>query len=137
LSALSDLRSSTLVGRTEEVAHCSGLLASADGAGLVITGAAGVGKTRLATEVLRAAEDAGYATTRVTATEAGGAIPLGPFVHLLPTEANSPPLHLLRAARAQLSERDDGRPLALLVDDAHLRPSRRVRPPIVALTFKL
>ena len=98
------------------------LRAPGGGGGIVITGAAGVGKTRLGTEVVRAAEDAGYAAVRVTATEAGRAIPLGAFAHLLPADADSAAtlLELLRLARAAIATREDGRPVALLVDDAHL-----------------
>jgi DNA-binding CsgD family transcriptional regulator len=110
-----------LVGRSEELAFCEALLARRDASGVVIAGAAGVGKTRLASEVLAAAEAAGYATVRATATEAGRAIPLGPFAQLLPAEADAAaPLHLLRLARAEITERENGRPVALLVDDAHL-----------------
>jgi hypothetical protein len=94
-----------LVGRGEELAFCRALLARQDGTGLVVAGAAGVGKTRLATEVLRAAEDMGYAAVRVTATDAARAIPLGPFAHLLPANADSAaaPLHLLRLVRATIA----------------------------------
>ena len=90
--------------------------------GIVLTGAAGVGKTRLAAEVVRAAEDSGFAAVRVTATEAGHAIPLGAFAHLLPADADTAPtlLEHLRLARAAIATREDGRPVALLVDDAHL-----------------
>ena len=48
-----------LVGRNEELAFCEELLTRRDATGLVVTGAAGVGKTRLATEMLGAAEASG------------------------------------------------------------------------------
>jgi DNA-binding CsgD family transcriptional regulator len=117
-----DPRRWPLIGRSEEFAFCQALLARREGTGIVVTGAAGVGKTRLATEVLRAAEDAGYAAVRVTATVAGRAIPLGPLAHLLPADADTAPtlLHLLHLARTAVARREDGRPVALLVDDAHL-----------------
>ena len=111
-----------LIGRGEELAFCTALLTRREASGVVVTGAAGVGKTRLATEVVRAAEDAGYASVRVTATEAGRAIPLGPFAHLLPAEADTAAtlLQLLRLARAAITDGSDGRAVVLLVDDAHL-----------------
>ena len=111
-----------LIGRSEEVDFCRTRFARRKPSGIVVTGAAGVGKTRLAAEALRAAEDAGYAAVRVTATEAGRAIPLGPFAHLLPADADTSAtlLQLLRLARAAIAVREDGRPVALLVDDAHL-----------------
>lgn len=119
---IADLRRWPLVGRDEELAFCSAVFGRRDRTGIVVRGAAGVGKTRLATEVVRAAESAGYATARVTATAAGRAIPLGPFAHLLPPDADTATslLQLLRLARAAITEREDGRPVALLVDDAHL-----------------
>jgi type II secretory pathway predicted ATPase ExeA len=121
-SATADVRRRLLIGRSEEVEFCRTPFARREGNGIVVTGAAGVGKTRLATEVLRAAEDAGYAAVRVTATEAGRAIPLGPFAHLLPADADTAAtlLQLLRLARAAIAVREDRRPVALLVDDAHL-----------------
>jgi DNA-binding CsgD family transcriptional regulator len=117
-----DPRRWPLVGRREEVAFCQALLANRDRTGIVVTGVAGVGKTRLATELVRAAEDAGYEAARVTATVAGRTIPLGPFAHLLPPDADAAvsPLQLLRLAREAIGVREDGHPVALLVDDAHL-----------------
>lgn len=111
-----------LIGRGEELAFCTAVLTSREASGVVVTGAAGVGKTRLATEVVRAAEDAGYASVRVTATEAGRAVPLGPFAHVLPAEADTAAtlLQLLRLARAAITDGSDGRPVVLLVDDGHL-----------------
>ena len=110
-----------LIGRGEELAFCTALLTRREASGVVVTGAAGVGKTRLATEVVRAAEDAGYASVRVTATEAGRAIPLGPFAHLLrrPTRRQRC-CSSLRLARAAITDGSDGRAVVLLVDDAHL-----------------
>jgi DNA-binding CsgD family transcriptional regulator len=121
-SAAADPRSWPLIGRSEEVAFCRTLFAQREWSGIVVTGAAGVGKTRLAAEVVRVAEDAGYATVRVTATEAGRVIPLGPFAHLLPPEADTARtlLQLLRISREAIATREDGRRVALLVDDAHL-----------------
>ena len=75
-------RRPALVGRSEELAFCEALLSRPESPGLVITGAAGVGKTRLASEVAAAAESMGYASLRVSASEAGRAIPLGPFAGL-------------------------------------------------------
>jgi DNA-binding NarL/FixJ family response regulator len=113
---------SPLVGRTEELAFCEELLTQPDATGVVITGAAGVGKTRLASEVLEAAADRGYATVRVTATEAGRAIPLGPFAGFFPVDSgvDAAPAQLLGLARRAICAREDGRRVVLLVDDAHL-----------------
>jgi DNA-binding NarL/FixJ family response regulator len=109
-----------LVGRGEELAFCEGVLLRRDGTGLVITGAAGVGKTRLASEALIAAESLDFATLRVTATEAGRAVPLGPFAGALPLDAGEASAHLIALARHAIGNRGDGRRVVLLVDDAHL-----------------
>jgi DNA-binding NarL/FixJ family response regulator len=89
---------------------------------VVIAGAAGVGKTRFASEVLHAAEQLGCGTAWATATQAAATIPFGAFAHLLPVPTPGPAgrLDLLRRAGAALRERAGGRRLVLAVDDAHL-----------------
>jgi len=110
-----------LVGRAEELALCSEALAGDDGPGIVVAGAAGVGKTRLAAELLDAVETAGTPTVRMTATEAGRGIPLAPFAPLLPAPVDATgPLELLRLAREAVCRHGDGRRVVLLVDDAYL-----------------
>jgi len=88
----------------------------------VLAGAPGVGKTRLAREALREAEDAGYATAWATATVSARAIPFGALAHLLPAPegGDAGPLDVLRRARKALFEQAGGRPLAIGIDDAHL-----------------
>src|SRR5262245_25782989 len=73
-----------LVGRVEELEVVAGALADSDAAGLVLAGPAGVGKTRLAGEVVTRAAAAGRSTAWVQATTSAGAIPFGAFAHLLP-----------------------------------------------------
>jgi DNA-binding CsgD family transcriptional regulator/tetratricopeptide (TPR) repeat protein len=113
-----------LVGRREELAFVSDLLRQGVG-GIVLAGAAGVGKTRLAREILEAAEAKGFATAWATATQAVASIPYGALAHLLPepgSEADGPLAFFQRAART-LMERAEGRLLALAIDDAHLLDS--------------
>ncbi len=87
-----------------------------------MTGAAGVGKTRLGVEVLELAASEGYSVLRLTAVEAARSIPLGAFAPVLPPGTDDVPgqVHLLRVAREALGARAATEPLALLVDDAHL-----------------
>lgn len=109
-----------LVGRRRELDSLSALLRRGAG-GVVIAGAAGVGKTRLAREILALAEAQGYATAWATASKAAAAIPYGAFAHLLPVpdvESHSP-LAFLQGAVLTLADRGRGRPLAIAVDDAH------------------
>ncbi len=99
---VADSRGRPLVGRDEELALCEEVLADEATAGIVVSGAAGVGKTRLTNHLLDALEAGGTSTVRVTATEAGRAIPLGPFASLLSAAygaATGPPLELLHLAR--------------------------------------
>ena len=111
-----------LVGRLEELRFISDLLSRPPPSGLVLSGEAGVGKTRLALEALTRGEVAGCATAWATATEAAASIPFGALAHLLPVPASpagGPPT-LLRTAAKGLVEQAAGRRLALGIDDAHL-----------------
>jgi DNA-binding CsgD family transcriptional regulator len=89
----------------------------------VLAGSAGVGKTRLASEVASAAAGLGHATTQVVATKAASSVPFGAFAPLMPEIGRSSAglLGLLRQATDAMVERaSEGRPLLLVVDDAHL-----------------
>ena len=108
-----------LIGRRSELARIAELLGATDVRGIVLAGTSGVGKTRLGDECLRLADAAGFSTARVSATRAAATIPLGALSPLLTSlEATAGP-DLLTKAAAALTDRADGRPLLLLVDDAH------------------
>jgi DNA-binding CsgD family transcriptional regulator len=111
-----------LVGRREKLAFVAEALHRGQPSGVVIAGAAGVGKTRLAAEALREAEARGLATAWATATRAASSIPFGALAHLLPPiEARSAqPFEVLRRVGDALVERADSARLALALDDAHL-----------------
>ena len=84
-------------------------------------GDAGVGKTRLVTEVVEQCKADGVAVEWIRATEAASRIPLGSFAHLLarddePRQRDD----LLHYALARLHSRVGERRLLLAVDDAHL-----------------
>ena len=110
-----------LLGREAELAHLMEAIAGGQ-PGIVLAGASGVGKTRLAREALGRAEAAGSATMWVVATRAGASIPLGPFAHLVPETL--PPstsrLELLLRIAEELSSRAGGRRVVVGIDDAHL-----------------
>jgi DNA-binding CsgD family transcriptional regulator len=111
------------VAREHELRLVRGLLRS--DRGVLLAGAAGVGKSRLALECLAQLAKAGLATARVTASRAAAGIPFGALAPLLPaTEdgagASVDRAGLLRRSAAALVERAAGRRLVLLVDDAHL-----------------
>jgi DNA-binding CsgD family transcriptional regulator len=112
-----------LIGRASELDALSAAIVTPGHHGVVIAGASGLGKTRLAHECLRAAEAAGLCTARVTATRAARAIPFGAIAPLLPPEQSGAPedrAGYLRRAATALTERAGDSRLVLLVDDAHL-----------------
>jgi hypothetical protein len=90
---------------------------------VVISGPAGVGKTRFMTEALDEVAAAGSPVVRVTGSAAASTIPFGAVAHLLPDElASATSLEMLRGAFRTLASvvRADGTIAALGVDDAHL-----------------
>jgi DNA-binding CsgD family transcriptional regulator len=109
-----------LIGRTEELGRILAGLDRRTG-GVLLAGAAGVGKTRLAAEGLAAAAARGFATLRVAATPATAGLPFGAFASVLPElVVGQDRGQTLRQIAQAIAERGEGRPVALLVDDAHL-----------------
>jgi DNA-binding NarL/FixJ family response regulator len=111
-----------LTGRDEELAAIQGVIGGTEVSGVVIAGAAGVGKTRLAREVLAWARAQGLATRWAVATQAASTIPFGALAQLPPDpdEHALDQTQLLRQAAAALQEGAGARRLVLGVDDAHL-----------------
>lgn len=109
-----------LVGRKEELDYVGASLSRSSG--VVLAGAAGVGKTRLAMEALDQARSRGLATHWAVATRSAASIPFGALAHLLPpaVEADSDQLGLLRRGLEVLAKKANGHRLVLGVDDAHL-----------------
>ena len=108
-----------LTGREAEL-RLIGEALSGGAAGVVITGPAGVGKTRLTAEAASLAEAAGSAVSWVRATRSARSIPLGAFAALLPAGEPVAGVELLARARGALVERAAGRRLVLCVDDGQL-----------------
>jgi DNA-binding SARP family transcriptional activator len=83
-------------GRERELGSASAALgraAAADGGALLVTGALGIGKTRLIEAVLAEAEELGFHTLRGAAHEEEGRAPYGPLVEALdPLAARRPEL---------------------------------------------
>jgi DNA-binding CsgD family transcriptional regulator len=112
-----------LVGRDVELARIVTALRDPEPAAFVLAGAAGVGKTRLAAEVAKAAEQLGFATAQVIGSRAAASIPFGSFAPLLPATDLVPGdlLGLLRqASDAIVEQAGPQHRLLLVVDDAHL-----------------
>ncbi|MDN3359568.1 LuxR family transcriptional regulator [Actinomadura sp. DC4] len=86
--------------------------------GVVISGGAGVGKSRLAEAFLARAVRLGARGGRATATAAATPVPLGAIAHLIPAGVDlADPVRGFAAAAEALAGRQ---PYALLVDDLHL-----------------
>jgi DNA-binding CsgD family transcriptional regulator len=109
-----------LTGRDEELSILVGLIEGRDrGAGVVIAGRPGVGKTRLVREAVAAASRQGWAVRWVVGTAAARAIPLGPFAEWA-ARFDANPLQLVRSVIAALTASADGAAVLVAVDDAHL-----------------
>ncbi|MFI9550095.1 BTAD domain-containing putative transcriptional regulator [Nonomuraea endophytica] len=110
------------VGRDGELDTIQSCLRLGVAGGVVVSGAAGIGKTRLAQEMLALAQAAGHRTEWVAATGALASIPFGAVAGLLP--AGQIPedrgLPVLAAAAARLREHGPARRVVIGVDDAHL-----------------
>ena len=87
--------------------------------GVVIAGAAGVGKTRLAREVLRRAEASGERTKWIVGTESACALPLGAFIGSLGEAMSDPLANVRRVIDSFVAQQRQAR-VVLGVDDAHL-----------------
>jgi DNA-binding NarL/FixJ family response regulator len=111
-----------LVGRREELSLIGECLAAAPARSVVIVGAAGVGKTRLAQAAATRAQAAGAVVLpAVLGTRAAASIPFGAVADLVPVDGESAVgPQLLRAASAALRRRGNGERMLLVVDDAHL-----------------
>jgi DNA-binding CsgD family transcriptional regulator len=111
-----------LVGRQAELEALVTAIRDARSGGVVLAGAAGVGKTRVAREALARVQAAGKDVEWAAATRAAASIPFGAVSHLLPARERrgEDRLDTLRRAALLLAERGRGQRLVLGVDDAHL-----------------
>lgn len=111
------------MGREEELEVARAALASDDAAGIVISGEPGVGKTRVAEELLTELSANGTHVLRLMATRAAATIPFGAAATLLGDGLGAdvlPEPATLDAAREAIAQRARGRSLVVGVDDAHL-----------------
>jgi DNA-binding CsgD family transcriptional regulator len=116
-----------LIGRDAELERVRVLYRRHSG-GVVLVGAPGAGKTRLAGACLQLAESFGATAVECTATSAMSALPLGVFAPLLPSlhgglASASDRTELVRRCREELLGGPGTSRIALLIDNAHLLDS--------------
>ncbi|TMQ84423.1 hypothetical protein ETD83_40870, partial [Actinomadura soli] len=110
-------------GRDAELDAIESFFREGTDAGMLVVGASGAGRTRLAKEALVRLERAGVPTEWVAATPVMASIPFGAVAHLLPQGgacAYTDPLAVLRAVTSEIRQRAGGERLVLVVDNAHL-----------------
>lgn len=108
-----------LIGRSEETGVIEAALSASDASGIVVYGAAGVGKSRLAREALSAAESQGWECRWAAGTSSARGIPLGAFTAWAPSGVTDT-VQLLRGVIESLTAPTSGGTVVLWVDDVHL-----------------
>ncbi|HYX99070.1 MAG TPA: ATP-binding protein, partial [Mycobacterium sp.] len=84
-----------LIGRSEETGAIEAAILASDASGIVVYGAAGVGKSRIAREALSAAQSRGCECRWAAGTSSARTIPLGAFTVWAPSGVTDA-VHLLR-----------------------------------------
>ena len=108
-----------LIGRTGELRAIHAAVSDSGGSGVLVCGAEGIGKSRLAREALSAAASQGCDTRWVVGTSPGRTIPLGAFTAWAPSGATET-VQLLRGVIESLTASSSGAAVVLGVDDVHL-----------------
>src|SRR6201996_7726957 len=108
-----------LVGRSEEMRAIQAAISASDVAGIVIYGAAGVGKSRIAREALSAAESPGCEGRLAVGTSSARAIPLGVLSAWAPSGVTDT-VQLLRGVIDLLTAASPDAAVVVGVDDVHV-----------------
>ena len=122
------------VGRTDELTRLTTVATAGADRGLILSGSAGIGKSRLLHEAVAGLPAEQYAVHHASANVASSGLPFGGLAQILPTDppARLSPAGLLRWAVDGLQTGSGGRPMVLAVGDAHL-----LDPPSAALAHLL
>jgi DNA-binding CsgD family transcriptional regulator len=108
-----------LTGRAEEMRAIEAAISASDASGIVIWGAAGVGKSRVAREALAAAESRGCEGRWAVGTTSARTIPLGAFTVWAPSGVTDT-VELVRGVIESLTAAPADTTVVICVDDVHL-----------------
>ena len=108
-----------LIGRLEEMQTIKVAISAPDLHGIVVCGAAGVGKSRIAREALSAVGSGKYECRWAVGTTSARTLPLGAFASWAGTDG-SDRLQLVRGVIESLTSARAGTQVVLGVDDVHL-----------------
>jgi DNA-binding NarL/FixJ family response regulator len=107
-----------LVGRTEELDLLRALRTSVPAQSAVISGAAGVGKSRLANEALHQGAREGWATLAIRGTSGYSVVPFGPLRTVLQVRGTGEAGELTALIEQELLDMRTPKGLLVLADDA-------------------
>ncbi|WP_102145955.1 helix-turn-helix transcriptional regulator [Mycobacterium hubeiense] len=108
-----------LTGRSQQMRLIGAVLADPDLAGIVICGAAGVGKSRVAREALKAAASRGLQTRWAVGTAQSQNLPAGAFAEWIGPDTTDT-LQLVRSVIDSLTSTARAHGVVVGVDDVHL-----------------
>lgn len=108
-----------LTGRSDEMRRLEAAISGSDVSGIVVSGPAGVGKSRIARAAVSAVQPRGYQSHWAVGTSSALPIPLGAFTPWTPTAAAGT-VQLLRGVIETLTAGPPGVTTVVGVDDAHL-----------------
>ncbi len=108
-----------LTGRSEEMRAIEAAISTSDVSGIVVCGAAGVGKSRIAREALSAAESRGCEGRWVVGTSSARTLPLGAFTAWAQSGVTDT-VQLVRGVIESLTAAPAGTTVVVGVDDVHL-----------------
>jgi DNA-binding CsgD family transcriptional regulator len=108
-----------LTGRSEEMRAIEAAISTPDVSGIVVCGAAGVGKSRIAREALSAAESRGCEGRWAVGTSSARTLPLGAFTAWAQSGVTDT-VQLVRGVIESLTAAPAGTAVVVAVDDVHL-----------------
>ncbi|MGW4461305.1 LuxR C-terminal-related transcriptional regulator [Micromonospora sp. NPDC004704] len=110
------------VGRAAEIDRLTAAATSSRGRGLIFSGDAGIGKSRLLREAVKRLPADRFAVWHASGNIATGGLPLGGLAQVLPADqpAGLSAAGVLRWALDALHQQAAGRTIVLAIDDAHL-----------------